>query len=239
MLDLIIRGGNCVTDEKMGEADIAVNAGKIAAIGDLSQAHADKIISARGLHVLPGVIDTQVHFREPGLIYKEDLATGSLAAVMGGVTAVFEMPNTNPPTVDGKRLKDKLAAARGRMLALVNRPDAQRPPEGMVHIGSWNGVWGFKVFDGTGKEIQHVKEVGDDSEHMENFLDCLRTRKLPNADIGVGHISGLHCHLANIVSRTGRTVHFDAETETIVDDRQANLYVSRRYRTHWATPAGA
>jgi len=111
--------------------------------------------------------------------------------------------------------------------------------EGMVHIGSWNGVWGFKVFDGAGKEIQHVKEAGDDTQHMENFLDCLRTRKLPNADIGVGHISGLHCHLANIVARTGRTAHFDAETETIVDDRQANLYVSRRYRTHWATPAGA
>ncbi len=113
--DLIIRGGTCVTHKKTGDADIAINAGKIAAIGDLSQAHAGKVISARGLHVLPGVIDTQVHFREPGLEHKEDLASGSLAAVMGGVTAVFEMPNTNPPTVGAKGLADKLARARGRM----------------------------------------------------------------------------------------------------------------------------
>ena len=113
--DLIIRGGTCVTHKKIGEADIAVNAGRIAAVGELSQAHADRTISARGLHILPGVIDTQVHFREPGLEHKEDLATGSLAAVMGGVTAVFEMPNTNPPTINTKRLNDKLNLAKGRM----------------------------------------------------------------------------------------------------------------------------
>ncbi len=149
--DLIIRGGTCVTDEKMGEADIAVNAGKIAAIGDLSQAHADKVISARGLHVLPGVIDTQVHFREPGLIYKEDLATGSLAAVMGGVTAVFEMPNTNPPTVDGKRLKDKLAAARGRMWcdhAFYLGASAENADE-LGTLEKLPGCCGVKVFMGA------------------------------------------------------------------------------------------
>ena len=149
--DLIIRGGTCVTDEKMGEADIAVNAGKIAAIGDLSQAHADKIISARGLHVLPGVIDTQVHFREPGLNHKEDLATGSLAAVMGGVTAVFEMPNTNPPTVDGKRLKDKLAAARGRMWcdhAFYLGASAENADE-LGTLEKLPGCCGVKVFMGA------------------------------------------------------------------------------------------
>ncbi len=149
--DLIIRGGTCVTDEKIGEADIAVNAGKIAAIGDLSQAHADKIISARGLHVLPGVIDTQVHFREPGLNHKEDLATGSLAAVMGGVTAVFEMPNTNPPTVDGKRLKDKLAAARGRMWcdhAFYLGASAENADE-LGTLEKLPGCCGVKVFMGA------------------------------------------------------------------------------------------
>lgn len=113
--DLIIRGGTIATPTKKEEADIGVKDGQIAAIGDLAGDVGEKVISARGLHVLPGVIDTQVHFREPGMIHKEDLASGSLAAIMGGVTAVFEMPNTNPPTVNAKRLKDKLALAKGRM----------------------------------------------------------------------------------------------------------------------------
>ena len=109
--------------------------------------------------------------------------------------------------------------------------------EGMVHIGRWNRVWGFKVFDRDGKMIQHDKETGDD-DHLENFFSCVRSRELPRADIGIGHISTLHCHLANIVARVGRNLRFDAETETILDDPQANLYVKRRYRTHWATPKG-
>ena len=71
------------------------------------------MVDARGLHVLPGVIDTQVHFREPGLEHKEDLETGSRAAVLGGVTAVFEMPNTKPLTTTAATLADKVARARG------------------------------------------------------------------------------------------------------------------------------
>ncbi len=73
------------------------------------------MIDATGLTVLPGVIDTQVHFREPGLEWKEDLETGSRGAVLGGVTAVFEMPNTEPTTTDADALADKLARAKGRM----------------------------------------------------------------------------------------------------------------------------
>jgi dihydroorotase len=84
-------------------------------IGDLGQASADDVFDATGLTVLPGVIDTQVHFREPGLEWKEDLLTGSLGAVLGGVTAVFEMPNTQPNTTDAHALADKLARAAGRM----------------------------------------------------------------------------------------------------------------------------
>ena len=149
--DLIIRGGTCVTHKKTGDADIAINAGKIAAIGDLSQAHAGKVISARGLHVLPGVIDTQVHFREPGLEHKEDLATGSLAAVMGGVTAVFEMPNTNPPTVGAKGLTDKLARARGRMWcdhAFYLGASADNAAD-LAELENLPGCCGVKVFMGA------------------------------------------------------------------------------------------
>src|SRR5579862_8165039 len=113
--DLIVRGGEVVNHAGRGPADIGVRGGKIAAIGDLSQASAGEVFDATGLTVLPGVIDTQVHFREPGLEWKEDLETGSRAAVLGGVVAVFEMPNTEPTTTDAGALEDKLARAKGRM----------------------------------------------------------------------------------------------------------------------------
>jgi dihydroorotase len=113
--DLIVRGGEVVNHAGRGAADVGVRAGRIAAIGDLAQAHAGEVVDARGLTVLPGVIDSQVHFREPGLEWKEDLETGSRAAVRGGVVAVFEMPNTEPTTTDAEALADKLSRARGRM----------------------------------------------------------------------------------------------------------------------------
>jgi len=113
--DLIVRGGEVVNHAGRGFADVGVRAGKIAAVGDLAQASAGEVIDARGLTVMPGVIDSQVHFREPGLEWKEDLETGSRCAVLGGVTAVFEMPNTEPTTTDADALADKLERARGRM----------------------------------------------------------------------------------------------------------------------------
>src|ERR1700744_3046331 len=96
--DLLVRGGLVATPNGIAEADVGVTGGRIAAIGRLADVQAVEIFDAKGLHVLPGVMDTQVHFREPGNEHKEDLATGAQAAVLGGVTAVFEMPNTNPPT---------------------------------------------------------------------------------------------------------------------------------------------
>lgn len=113
--DLLIRSGMCATPNGIAHADIGVRAGKIAAIGSLAGAMAAEIFDANGLHVLPGVIDTQVHFREPGNEHKEDLETGSKAAVLGGVTAVFEMPNTTPPTTTREAIEDKLRRAAGRM----------------------------------------------------------------------------------------------------------------------------
>jgi dihydroorotase len=113
--DLIVRGGEVVNHAGRGAADVGVRGGKIAAVGDLSQASAGEVFDARGLTVMPGVIDTQVHFREPGLEWKEDLESGSRAAVLGGVVAVFEMPNTDPTTTDADSLADKLVRARDRM----------------------------------------------------------------------------------------------------------------------------
>lgn len=113
--DLIVRNGEVANHAGRGRADVGVIDGRIAFIGDLSQASAGEVFDAAGLTVLPGVIDTQVHFREPGLEWKEDLETGSRAAALGGVTAVFEMPNTEPSTTDPDALADKLARARDRM----------------------------------------------------------------------------------------------------------------------------
>ena len=94
--DTILKSGTVVNQDGEGVRDIGIADGRIAAIGALAQASADEVIDCKGLHILPGVIDTQVHFREPGLTHKEDLETGSRSAVMGGDTAVFEMPNTDP-----------------------------------------------------------------------------------------------------------------------------------------------
>ena len=113
--DLIIAGGTVVNHDGAGERDIGVLGGRIVGIGALPRSAAAEVVDAAGLHVLPGVIDTQVHFREPGLEHKEDLETGSRAAVMGGVTAVFEMPNTKPLTTNAETLADKVRRARNRM----------------------------------------------------------------------------------------------------------------------------
>ena len=112
--DLVLRGGECVLPAGTQAADVGIVAGRVAAIGALGNALAAEVFDARGLTILPGVIDTQVHFREPGNEHKEDLDTGTHAAILGGVTAVFEMPNTDPPTTTVAALADKLARARRR-----------------------------------------------------------------------------------------------------------------------------
>ena len=113
--DLIFKRGTVVNQDGVHAADIGVSAGRIAALGDLGADTAEEIVDCAGLHILPGVIDTQVHFREPGLEHKEDLASGSLSAVMGGVTGVFEMPNTSPLTTTRQAFEDKIRRATGRM----------------------------------------------------------------------------------------------------------------------------
>jgi len=149
--DLLIRGGTVVNHDGIGERDIGVRAGRIAALGNLSEADAGEIIDAKGLTIFPGVIDTQVHFREPGAEHKEDLETGSHAAVMGGVTTVFEMPNTNPLTVTAATLADKLARARDRMHcdhAFWVGGTADNPQD-IPELESLPGAAGIKVFMGS------------------------------------------------------------------------------------------
>src|SRR6266487_4702058 len=99
MLDLLVRGGTLVSSNGQVRADLGVRDGRIAAVGfDLGPAAEE--VDASGRHLLPGLIDVHVHFREPGLTYKEDFSSGSTAAVCGGITTVIDMPNTVPPTAD-------------------------------------------------------------------------------------------------------------------------------------------
>ena len=114
MLDLIIKNGQCYIEGELKDVDVAIKNGKIEEIGLISDKAKD-IIDAKGLKVLPGCIDTQTHFREPGSTDTEDLHSGSRAAVAGGITAVFEMPNTNPPTSNKAEFQKKLNLAKNRM----------------------------------------------------------------------------------------------------------------------------
>src|SRR5246127_3845684 len=113
--DIILKSGTVVNQDGEGVRDIGLTNSRIAAVGGLGQASAAEVIDCKGLHILPGVMDTQVHFREPGLTHKEDMETGSRSAVMGGVTAVFEMPNTDPLTVTEQSFTDKVKRGRHRM----------------------------------------------------------------------------------------------------------------------------
>jgi dihydroorotase len=172
--DTILRGGTVVNQDGVDHRDLGLRDGKIAAIGDLSRGAAGETIDCTGLTILPGVIDTQVHFREPGATHKEDLESGSRAAVLGGVTAVFEMPNTNPLTTDAAALADKVTRGTNRMHCdfafwvggthdnAADIPDLERLP----------GAAGIKVFMGssTGSLL-----VADDAG-VRNILSKTRRR---------------------------------------------------------------
>lgn len=172
--DLILRGGRIVSHAGEGEGDVGVRGGKIVAIGDLSQASAGEVFDAKGLHILPGVIDTQVHFREPGNPQKEDLESGTRAAALGGVTGVFEMPNTNPPTTNPQAIEDKLARAKDR--AHVDHAFyVGATHENASELGELErlpGVCGVKTFMGssTGTLL-----VGDD-DGLDNILKNIKRR---------------------------------------------------------------
>ena len=172
--DLLLKGGTVVSHAGMACADIGVLNGRIAAIGDLPEAAAETVIDCRGLHVLPGVIDTQVHFREPGHEHKEDLATGSRAAVLGGVTAVFEMPNTAPPTTTEDAVREKIARATGRMycdFAFYVGASAENVMD-LPRLERLPGVAGVKVFMGSSTGSLLV----DDDETLLRILSVIQRR---------------------------------------------------------------
>ena len=179
-LDLVVRNGYVVSHDGIGRADLGVRDGRTAAIGDLSQASAGAVLDAMGLHVLPGVIDTQVHFREPGMEHKEDLESGSRGAVLGGVTAVFEMPNTNPLTTTAEAIADKVARAKDRMWcdhAFYVGATAGNADQ-LAELERLPGCCGVKIFMGS--------STGDllteDDDTLSRILAAIRRRCAVHAE---------------------------------------------------------
>src|SRR5215469_3336900 len=178
--DTILKSGTVVNQDGEGVRDVGIRGGRIAEIGSLSQASAAEVIDCKGLHILPGVMDTQVHFREPGLEHKEDLETGSRSAVMGGVTAVFEMPNTNPLTVSEETFTDKIKRGRHRMhcdFAFFiggTRENVQDLPE-LEHAP---GCAGVKVFIGSSTGALLV----EDDESLRRIFQVIRRRAAFHAE---------------------------------------------------------
>ena len=150
MLDLIIKNGQCYIDGELKDVDVSIKDGKIQNIGKITE-EAKDTVDAKGLTVLPGCIDTQTHFREPGSTDTEDLHSGSRAAIAGGITAVFEMPNTNPPTSNKKEFQRKLDLAKNRMYcnyAFYFGATAGNVSQ-LAELKNLEGCCGIKLFVGS------------------------------------------------------------------------------------------
>lgn len=135
-----------------------------------------------------------------------------------GKMLVFEMRIWNPYAMGG-----------------VENGVAVYGSEGMVEIGKSDRVNGYRVYDRAGKLVSKEEENVAD-RHAHDFVDCVRSRRAPSAEIETGRLSALHCHLANIVGRTGRTIRYEDKTVTIPGDAEADALLGRTYRAHWSTP---
>lgn len=188
--DITFRGAELVLPDRVAVGDLAIEGGRIVAVGRVDRPVGD-VVDARGLTLMPGVIDPQVHFREPGGVHKEDLRTGSRAAAAGGVTAFLEMPNTNPPTTTPAALQDKLDRAKGRAAAHYGFfygatadnagtvPDATAVPGIKVFMGSSTGT--LLVDDQDALEAQFAGATVPIVVHAEDETR-LRARKAQFAD---------------------------------------------------------
>ncbi|MGE0054961.1 MAG: dihydroorotase [Hyphomicrobium sp.] len=213
--DLLIKGATIVNHDGEGVRDIAVKDGRIAALGQLTNAQAAQTLDAKGLHILPGVIDTQVHFREPGLTHKEDLETGSRGAVAGGVTAVFEMPNTKPLTTTAELLAQKVSLARNRMLCdFAFYVGGTRENVGEIPaLEKLEGSAGIKVFMGSSTGDLLV----DDESSLDRIIDRISRRAAFHAE-----------DEARLISRMGERKAGDPSSHPVWRDEEAAMIATTR-----------
>jgi len=228
MYDLLIRGGGVVNHDGTGVRDVGIANGRIVALGDLSTAHASETIDAAGLHVLPGVIDSQVHFREPGNAHKEDLESGSRSAVLGGVTAVFDMPNNHPPIIDEASLAAKVDAARDRMFcdfAFYAGATGENNEE-LRAMEQMQGCCGVKVFMGSSTGSLLVAE--DDA--LSRVLNTITRRAAFHSEDEARLVE--RRDLAERGKVETHEVWRDAETAMISTRRLLRLARAARKRVH-------
>ena len=173
--DLIFKNGTIANHDGVGKGDIGVSGGRVVAIApSLAATDAGEVVDCTGLHILPGVIDSQVHFREPGLTHKEDLESGSLSAVMGGVTGVFEMPNTNPLTTTEATFEEKIRLGTKRMhcdFAFYVGGTHDNVGD-LPHLEKLPGAAGVKVFMGSSTGSLLVQ----DDDGVEAILRAISRR---------------------------------------------------------------
>jgi dihydroorotase len=213
--DLVIKGGTIVNQDGASEGDIGIAAGRIAHLGSIPREAAAEVFDAAGLHILPGVIDSHVHFREPGAEHKEDLESGSRAAVLGGVTAVFDMPNTSPSTVSAETLGDKVARARGRMFCdFAFYIGATRENiEALPRLEKLPGAAGVKVFMGASTGSLLV----DDDENLFAILS------------GISRRASFHSEdEARLQARAGLRRENEPESHSVWRDAEAALLATKR-----------
>src|SRR5271168_819813 len=193
--DLIIRNGTLVSHDAIAPASIAIKDGRVLAVGvDDAMPPARETFDASGLHVLPGAIDVHVHFRDPGYPDKEDWTSGTAAAAFGGVTTVFDMPNTIPPTGTAEILsaKHEIAASKAcvdfGLYGLLGEDTIAHVPD-LVE----GGVIGFKLY-------------------MGNTFG-----KIPSPS------TGAMLEAFEVVAPTGKRISLHAETNSIIERRQERL----------------
>lgn len=203
--DLVITGGKIVTPDSVFEGAIAIKDGKVLAVGAAdAMPPAAETFDAKGMHILPGAIDDHVHFRDPGMTHKEDWESGTAAAAFGGVTCVFEMPNTLPPVANGEILAAKHAIASSKahvdygLYGLLGDNTIATVPE-LID----GGIIGFKLY-------------------MGNTFG-----KIPSPDTG----ATLECF--EVAATTGKRVSLHAENNDIMERRQKRLTAAGK-KTQWS-----
>ncbi len=215
MYDLILKNGTLVNHDGIAKRDVGVINGKISHIGKLDEAKADKVLDCTGLHILPGVIDSQVHLREPGGEHKEDLEAGGRAAVKGGVTAVFEMPNTNPLTTNAAALADKISRARNRMYCdfAFYIGGTHENVDQLAELERLEGCCGVKVFMGssTGDLL-----VNDDAG-VEAILSAINRRAAFHSE-----------DEARLIAREGERIEGDPASHPVWRDAEAARMCTER-----------
>ena len=193
--DLLVRGGRLVSPDSIIDACVAIKDGVITAVGDeAAMPEARETLDATGMHVLPGAIDVHVHFRDPGYPHKEDFESGTAAAAFGGVTTVFDMPNTIPPT------------GTAEILAAKHRIAAEK-----AHVDF--GLYGL-LGEGT---IEHVSALVTGGVIGFKLYMGNTFGKIPSPS------TGAMLEAFEVVAPTGKRISLHAETNSIMERRETRL----------------